>query len=312
MPQSAIDVFVQEVSTVSGHVLRAWEEDGAFAIADFRGMHHVMGWALGIGTEHHAVVPFALRSACILTLRDDRPVWSAAPDADLDRWLQTVPAFQGLAERLSWTAQLPGGAPPLRLVWTIQLRPVAGGHGHLVLRAGDYGGRTGLSELLGVIEWLSSAIPRAAHPEAEFLVAPAFDAQARRALGLAPGAMTRAPSAEFVPVGGSATPAQARKLVDALQSAAGPLDEDEYTRRVNAGGKAFLRGKYDEFIAIWEGIARDFPEHRGSALHQAGNGYFAKKDYARAIQYYEAALAAGGGDVAEINDDIASARKKMK
>lgn len=118
-------------------------------------------------------------------------------------------------------------------------------------------------------------------------------------------------SATFVPPAGSASARDAEKLVAAMSAHHG-VGADECSRRINEAGKLLLRGKVAEFIAIHESIVRDTtdPETRWRSMHQVGAGHYMLEDHARAIQHYEAALAAGG-DPREIATDIADARRKM-
>ncbi len=305
------DAFVNEVARAGGRVENVWDDGARFALAATHGIRHVFAWGPGLGAEHHVHVPFALRSPVILALAAGHAQWSAGPDEALGHWLRGHPVAAPLAGRVSWSATLAPGAPPLHLDWTVQARPVGSG-GHLVLRAGDYGGVSGLAALLEIIQALGSALPISQEAPTPFLAEPAFAAQAARALGIAMAASSQPPTASFVPPGGSMSSAQAGALVSVVTQQAPP--RSEYSKRVNQGGKLFLGGDYAGFIALWESIARDFASDReiyAQALHQTGTGHFALKDYARAIAHYEQALAAGY-DAREIATDIADAKKKMR
>jgi hypothetical protein len=327
VPPSPTDAFARDVAAMGGRVVSAWGDVGVLAAAETRGLRHVFGAAPVAGAEHHVLVPFSLRSAVILAQDGPGATWFAGADEALAGWLRSQPAIAAASSRLAWSASLVPGAPPLRLTWAVQLRPTgAGAAGHLAMRVGDYGGATGLVELFALVDALFAALGGAApepHAPRAPLAPSLFGDAASRTLGF-PLPSTPPPKMEatFVPAGGGAMSLrQASRFVDVIASSVpsvGSPDaasrEDERRRRVNEAGRAFLRGKTDEFIAIWESIQRDLPDvgRPGEALQSIGAGYDAKKDYARAIHHYELALRAGYADVAELQQDIAKARAKMR
>jgi hypothetical protein len=304
-----LDAFTREVAAFGGRIGREASSTG-MVLAESRSVRHALSWAPLLGGEHHAIVPFCFRSSVILALREGGPTWFAGPDETLAGWLRG--ALYPLAARLAWTTTVAPGAPPLRLEWAVQLRAIGGGFGHLVLRAGDYGGRSGLAELFLAVDALGAAIGRPEpHVPQAFLASSAFADAAARAFGVAPDGGPA--HAGFAPASGRSIPLPAAAKVVSAVSAQFPDPDDEYSRRTNAAGRALLGGKVDEFIAIWQSVARDLPSvgRPGEAFHQIGAGYYTKKDYARAVQHYELALRAGYDDVAEVQKDIADARRKM-
>ena len=321
---STFQAFGYEVTASHGALLGSWEEDGAsYAWAETAGVRHVLASAPGLGAEHHAIVPFSLRSTVLLSLVDGAAAWSANGDHELASWVRAHPAFHAAAARVAWTTYVAPGAPPLCLEWTLQVRPVGNGYAHVVLRVGDYNGGTGLLELLTIVQMLRGAVPFAPHPAAPFTIEPAFGQASARVLGVLPSSAPPPPSRRSVsyapPMSASyVTVDQAEQLVNAIALAHStpsitpppPASEEDYTARVNRAGRCFLRGKYKEFVDIWETIARERPDERGPALQQVGNGYYAMRDYVRALHYYETALAAGG-ELHDIHGDIRNARRKL-
>lgn len=320
LPTTAtFQAFAYEVTASHGAILGAWDEDGSdYAWAETTGVHHVLGSAPGLGSEHHAIVPFSLRSTLLLA----RDGWSAGDDAELGAWASAHAAFAACASRVAWTAYVAPGAPPIALEWTLQIRPVGNGHAHVVLRVGDYGGGTGLVELLSIVQILRSAIPFAVHDAKPFLREPTFGGPAARVLGVLPSSPLPPPvrrSVSYAPPMAAQyfTSAQVEQLVNAIALAhetaalVAPPDEEAHVRRVNEAGRLFLRGNYKEFVAIWQAIADERAAERGPALQQVGNGYYAMRDYRRALASYEAALAAGG-DLGDIAGDIENARRKLR
>jgi hypothetical protein len=291
--------FAREVAECMGTpVGRVDVKQGWGALAETRGVRHVFATAPTVGAEHHVLVPSALRSTVLLGWQGDRPTWQSA-DPALAQWLSGHPVLARLGERLSWMDTIAPGAPALRFEWILQLRPTGGAGGHLVVRAGDYGGRTGLAEVLAVVDVLGGALPLEVHAQGVFLVPATFVGSAGPALGLAPsgaGPSSHAPPPmqTFVPPSGA--------------------DRDaEYSRRLDEANRCFMSRRFDEFIAIWEGIDRDLADIAGpgGAQLSIGSGWYAKGDFARAIHHYEIARQQGH-EPGEVEDNIASAREKMR
>jgi hypothetical protein len=205
---------------------------------------------------------------------------------DVEEWLHAHPALSAIGPRLSY-AHLAGVE---KGTWLFQIRPLAGGGGHLVLRPGD----GGVGELLGLVEHLRLHVPSVPADELPFLVEPAFGAIASRTI--ASHRSTTTPPPPLSPAGGQAT----------------PVNEVEYLRRASIALHLFAVGRYRESVALWKALARDSADRdkRWRALHQVGVVYEALEDYERAVHFIELALAEGA-PLSDVGGDLARARHRL-
>jgi hypothetical protein len=281
-----VDAFRRETMQLGGRVLATWTEGALFASAESHGLRHLFGWSHGLGAEHHAVVPFAVHSSAFLARDGEGSRWYAR-DAKLEKWLRSHAALSEVGARLSFP-RLEGVAPD---AWFLQIRPLEGGRGHLVLRPGD--GATG--EFLDLVEHLRPHLAGTDAREAPFVIPPAYGVVAARTLNTLRTSSTPPPPPP--PASGS----ERATMTDA-----------EYTCRVSVALNFFASGRYRESISMWKAIARDAAdrERRWRALQQVGCGYDALEDYERAVHFFQLALAEGA-PLAEIEGDLARSRHRI-
>lgn len=128
--------------------------------------------------EHHARLEGTLASAAILRKRIfGVGKWDAGDDRVTARMLAGAAPLGKVIGKLSWNWKT--DTVKIGLSWLVQLRPLAGGGTHLVMRAGRYGGpdtcRVGLPQFVLLSRRLAHLlVPGGAAADAAFLEPPAF------------------------------------------------------------------------------------------------------------------------------------------
>lgn len=165
--------------------------------------------------EHHARLEGTLASPAILRKRRfGSGRWDAGDDRTIARMLAGSGPLGKVIDKLRWDWKT--GATKIGLPWLVQLRPLAGGGTHLVMRAGRYGGagscRVGLPQFVLLCKRISPLLAAGgAAADAAFLQAPAFAALFEKILL---GRQTRQPE-----------PASAQASVPPAEETTGPYND---------------------------------------------------------------------------------------
>jgi len=106
---------------------------------------------------------------------------------------------------------------------------------------------------------------------------------------------------------GQLSAAEAQQLAAQARAA---MTTGSVSDKINAAAQLLLGGQYQAAIDAYLEIAQAHPERTGTCYGQIGAGLFFIEQYARAIEYYEAAKH-HGADPRMMDDNIAEARAKL-